>query len=347
MIKSNINPGSRGCHLCQEGKWLCVFLTYQCNAGCHFCPAPFNDDRIYSVFGNNKERILNYLKLTDFEGISFSGGDPFMVFDRLLEWLVYFRNHLPDYYFWVYTNGLEGNRDKLKKLALNGMNEIRFNIAATGYLNPEIWEKIKIAREYFSFVSIEIPSIKSDFPFLEKALSMMNETGIDFLNLHDYILTPGDIMQPEEISGNFNLNMSVNLKFALSSIQNTNDIIALSGERKHGFSINHCSMQQKENQMEQRRKKMAAMFSDREYDVILDDGTVCNYYKLPDGFLKSNFNEIRNSPGLLANYASRLIKAHDVDDCFKTGSFILKVVYMPKMEIDLDKRIIHFQLIEK
>ena len=145
---------SRGCQLCQQGKWLCIFLTYKCSADCHFCPAPFKDDHIYSVFGKGKNENLEYLKMADFEGISFSGGDPFMVYDRLLDWLVFFKKHLPAYYYWVYTNGLAVDKNRLEKLAKTGMNEIRFNIAATGYLSPEIWGKIKIARKYFPFVTV-------------------------------------------------------------------------------------------------------------------------------------------------------------------------------------------------
>ena len=140
---------SRGCQLCQQGKWLCIFLTYKCNSGCHFCPAPHKDDHVHSAFGNQKEEILSYLIENNFEGISFSGGDPFVVFDRLLEWLIFFKERLPDYYYWVYTNGLAVDRNKLEQLATEGMKEIRFNIAATEYLSPYIWEKIKIARQLF------------------------------------------------------------------------------------------------------------------------------------------------------------------------------------------------------
>ena len=139
-------------------------MTYLCNAKCKFCTAPFKqEDKIISAFGNDPEVILRYLKSNQFNGISFSGGDCFLVYNRLLEWLTYYKKNLPDFYFWAYTNGLSVDEDKMKQLANSGLNELRFNIAATNYNSTEIIEIIKIATQIFNHVAIEIPSIPSDF----------------------------------------------------------------------------------------------------------------------------------------------------------------------------------------
>jgi len=250
---------SRGCQLCQQGKWLCIFLTYKCNAHCHFCPAPFTDDQIRSEYGNQKEKIISYLYHNDFNGISFSGGDPFIVYDRLLDWLTYFKKRLPHYYYWVYTNGLAVDRAKLARLVEEGMDEIRFNIAATGYLSDEIFERIKIARELFPFVSIEIPSIKQDYGMLVKALPKLDRIGVDYLNLHDLILMESDYRSSHEPAEAFLLNKTMPVRYAISSLQNTKDIIDLATSKGFRFKINHCSMQKKELQMNQRDLKMTGM----------------------------------------------------------------------------------------
>ena len=89
----NTDNYSTGCRLCQQGKWLCIFLTHLCDAGCRFCPSLHKDDRIFSALGNHYNEILEHIKCQDYSGISFSGGDPIMVFGRLLQWLKKFKNN--------------------------------------------------------------------------------------------------------------------------------------------------------------------------------------------------------------------------------------------------------------
>lgn len=302
---------SRGCQLCQKGKWLCIFLTYRCNAGCHFCPAPFSDDCISSSLGNQKEEILSHLRKTDFEGISFSGGDPFLVFERLLEWLAFFKNHLPNYYYWVYSNGLVVTEGKMRQLSEVGMDEIRFNIAATGYLNEDIWNVIKAARDIFPFVSVEIPSIEQDFELLEKALEKIDSTGVDFLNLHDYILNDADIETAGGRHSSFLLNKVIPLKYASTSVENTGKIIDLTLKKGYGFSINHCSMQQKESQMVQRRLKMGELFNNPEYDLALPDGMICNFYSIEGNILPSVLQEKFANPDFRRQYSPYMLKLND------------------------------------
>ena len=117
------------------------------------------------------------------------------------------------------------------------MDEIRFNIAATDYLSPQIWEKIKIAEEVFPYVSVEIPSIKQDFKLLELALKNMDKYGIDYLNLHDHILVDSDNKSIEEPSGEFTLNKVIPLKYSLTSVKNTEGIINLSAAKNYSFQI--------------------------------------------------------------------------------------------------------------
>ncbi|HOW40239.1 MAG TPA: radical SAM protein [Bacteroidales bacterium] len=334
-MEEHQNHLSLGCQLCQQGKWLCIFLTYKCNAGCSFCPAPCNDDRIVSSFGNKKEEILSYLKDSEFKGLSFSGGDPFLVYDRLLEWLIYFRKHLPDFYIWVYTSGLEVSVDKMKELVANGMNEIRFNIAATGYLNDRIWEVISAAGKLFPHVSIEIPSIERDFRLAEKALERMNENGVRFLNLHDLILNDETA---ENVNGTpFLLNKVIPLIYDRTSIGNTERIIDLARQRNYGFIINHCSMNRKEHQMLQRRRMMGKVFNNPDYDMELGDATICNFYyikeKLPLPELKRRFADADYRRTLNKS----LLKINDPEISNHTGGTIIIVHYVPQMSIDQEK----------
>jgi uncharacterized protein len=330
---NNFNQLSKGCQLCQQGKWLCIFLTYQCNANCHFCPSLYKDDHIRSSFGSQKEEILSYLINSDFKGISFSGGDPFMVFDRLIEWFSFFKQNLPDYYYWVYTNGLAVTESKLKKLSALGMNEIRFNIAATGYLSKDIWEQISIARDLFHYVSIEIPSIQKDYDLLVLTLKNLERVGVDFLNLHDYILMETDLDSSQLQAETFILNKVNPIKYSHSSIRNTKNIINLAKTKEYHFRINNCSMEQKELQMMQRRLKMGKLFSDPEYDMVLPDGTICNYYSIPGDLFKSEMLNKFIHPDFREIYNSYMVKLSDPKVNDKLGHRIIKVSYLPQMEI--------------
>lgn len=347
-MDNNFNQYSKGCQLCQQGKWLCIFLTYKCTANCHFCPAPLKSDEIHSAFGNQKEQILKYLKENNFAGISFSGGDPFLVFDRLLEWLTFFKNELPEnYYFWVYTNGLAVNKDKLKKLADAGMDEIRFNIAATEYNSELIWDRIKAARHLLPFVSIEIPSIGKDYPLLSTSLKRMHEFGVNYLNLHDYILSESDNSSKKESYKSFVLNKTIRLKYALSSIKNTQEIINLSSERKYNFQINHCSMQQKELQMMQRRLKMGSVFNNPEFDIEVDAGLICNFYKFPNWFSNKNIEKVLL--GLEPKYKKEsFIKSKSEMNNWiqKPYDKVIKTRNIPKMEVNGNKTLIDWQVIK-
>ncbi len=336
---------SKGCQLCQQGKWLCIFITYECNAQCHFCPSPFKNDRIHSAFGNKKDEILRYLIQNDFEGISFSGGDPFVVFDRLMEWLLFFKQKLPNYYYWVYTNGLYVDEQKLKLLSEGGMDEIRFNIAATGYTSNIILDKITIARKYFKHVAVEIPSIKQDFELLQGVLKKLDDIGIDYLNLHDYILSETDSKHKNESYGIFNLNKILLLKYSYSSLINTSELISFSEENGYGFNINHCSMEKKELQMTQRRLKFVKIFNEREYDLISSEGIIFNYYAIPKEMFKKNYNLNLINENKLEDLISYRMKVNELNLSQSDEFVVLLASYIPIMEIGHKKVFIKVELI--
>jgi uncharacterized protein len=328
---------SRGCQLCQQGKWLCIFLTYECNADCHFCPAPVKRDEIHSAFGSRKEDILPYLAENDFEGISFSGGEPFISYERLKEWLIYFKKHLPDFYYWVYTNGLLVNKERLYELSELGMEEIRFNIAATGYLSDVVLKNIEIARECFPYVSVEVPSIKKDYPVLKRSLEKLAGIGIDFLNLHDYILTENDQEAKLDKAENFVLNRSIPVRRATSSRQNTTDLINYCSSEGYSFHINHCSLEQKEVQMLQRRIRTGKIFSDADCDYFSEEGLVLNFYTLPERLIATDLYSIFSDPKKRETLKNFQITKFNYKNITATGNNFLMVSYIPGMEINQEK----------
>jgi uncharacterized protein len=304
-----------------------------CNASCHFCSAPFRDDRIYSDFGSEKEEILKYVFANDFKGISFSGGDPFLVFDRMTDWLTYFKKNLPDYFYWVYTNGLAADNQKLRKLASAGIDEIRFNIAASGYISDKVLGSIREARKHFRLVTVEVPSIKKDSELLKAAMEMLEYAGIDYLNLHDYILTESDHCNEFEDFNTCILNKIMPIKYSASSIYNTEDIIRTARDRGYHFHINYCDMSKKQAQMKQRRLKMGRIFADKDFDVSLENGIIVNYYVAPDNIGEVELLKKSGDRMFLDNLRDRLLKKSELTTLLSAGKKILKVFYIPKMNV--------------
>lgn len=180
---------SKGCSICGAGQWSCLFITNKCNAACFYCPVPQNDDERPSTQGldfNNAMEYAAYIKHFDFKGVSFSGGEPLLFYQRTNDYLKAVRKHCnDDIYIWMYTNGLLADARKMAELANNGLNEIRFDIGATNFS----LDKVKLAKGIIPNVTIEIPAVPEEKEQLIAMLPAMKEAGVTNLNLHQMRLT--------------------------------------------------------------------------------------------------------------------------------------------------------------
>lgn len=336
---------SKGCELCQNGKWLCIFLTYQCNGGCSFCPAPFKDDRIYSDLGNNKEQILRYLKITDIKGISFSGGDPFMVFERFLEWLHFFKGHFPNNYFWVYTNGLLADEKKLMLLAKTGINEIRFNIA-NHYANKEVLANIRRAMQIIDHVAVEIPSIPSDFNEIIRIMPELNDMGIHYLNLHQFIFTPNDNKSSKIDSAVFLLNNEIKIEYDQKSLSNTENIIQYCSENGMNIQINSCDLVRKENQMTQRRVQMSRLYKES-FESLAEDGFLITIMNYPNKLSKEEINRHFSSNQRYTALKKYFIHPDEYRSMHRySNGCVAKIILEPPMSIYDKKTIYRIELLQ-
>lgn len=183
------NHISPGCQICGQGKWSCLFITGKCNGGCFYCPtSQLNDEPPTSQnlhFGT-AEAYAEYINHFKFKGVSFSGGEPLLFFDRTLEYLKEIRKSCsPDIYIWMYTNGILADSEKFEKLAEAGLNEIRFDIGATNYK----LDKIQFAKGLIPNITIEIPAVPEKKGIIKQLLPEMINAGVTNLNLHQLRLT--------------------------------------------------------------------------------------------------------------------------------------------------------------
>lgn len=178
---------SRGCLHCIEGDWACNFINRLCNRDCFFCKRSHRTIReepepeTWGFFFPDPSAHISYLSKFHTMGISFSGGEPLLVRELLLEHITAVRKEFNDsVYIWMYTNGDLADRIILGKLRAAGLDEIRFNIAAREYdLSPVI-----LAKEYIPAVTVEIPCIPEDHERLKTLLPAMQDAGVNFLNIH-------------------------------------------------------------------------------------------------------------------------------------------------------------------
>jgi uncharacterized protein len=185
---------STGCYCCKNGSWICIYIGVSCNLKCLSCPQISRhnqEDFIWANGGADDIHSLEDLKRVieknkRINGISFSGGEPFIYIEKVIEWLKFINENFSELklYKWIYTNGTKVTEENCQLLKNNGINEIRFDLAATNY-SDEIIKKIEYCKNIFDKISVEVPVEPWKTDNLIRVLPKLNEIGLDYLNLHE------------------------------------------------------------------------------------------------------------------------------------------------------------------
>ena len=236
--KPYYNQLSKGCKLCGLGSWSCLFITNKCNASCFYCPAAQQNDELpatQSLTFETAEAYAGYINFFKFKGVSFSGGEPLLFFDRTLHYLKTVRKMCdPEIYIWMYTNGILADTHKFKKLAAAGLDEIRFDIGATGFK----LDKVKIARNIIPNLTIEIPAVPEEKERIKKLLPELIEAGVTNLNLHQLRLTKHNA--PKLLKRNYTF-IPAEQPIVLESELAALEIMNFARENQLEIGINYCS----------------------------------------------------------------------------------------------------------
>jgi pyruvate formate-lyase activating enzyme-like uncharacterized protein len=231
---------SPGCVICQDGGWGCNLINRLCTRDCFFCkrwhtPKTELDPETEGCSFPDANAHAKFVRCLGVRGIGFSGGEPLLVPDRLLNHLQMMRKEFGEsLYLWMYTNGDLVTPDLMKELGHAGLNEIRFNLAARDYdLTPLV-----IAKAHIPAVTVEIPAIPEDFERMKPLMKEMQEVGVDFLNLHQLTV--------ESQNWRFLLNRPYRLNCGVSLCVHESELCALqlmlyaceSGLR---LPVNYCS----------------------------------------------------------------------------------------------------------
>lgn len=175
---------SPGCRICGEGAWSCLFINGMCNAKCFYCPSRQDeilDPTTNSFVFNSADKYADYINSFGFKGVSFSGGEPFLTFELMLEYLKVVRKKCDSsIYIWAYTNGALVNESMLKKLKAEGLNELRFDIGAFDYS----LKKPALAAKIIDTVTVEIPMVPDHYELVKNLVNPIKDIGVKHLNLH-------------------------------------------------------------------------------------------------------------------------------------------------------------------
>jgi len=254
---------SPGCLACKNGKWDCIFVTPKCNLQCSFCFSPFSatqEDQLCSALGDNLISILGNYEMVSIRGIGFSGGEPFIHFERLLNTVISVKKTFPENYLWIYTNGLMIKPEQLYTLCDAGINELRFNIAASNYNNNHVLKTIELAATLFPHITIEIPMIPNHEQIILDAVSSWADIGVKHLNIHELVFEPGT--PSETFSGDRAKLINVDGHVAyFNPISRYSTLRVMEKIYNDGIalSVNDCSVFYKLKQVVLRRKQLAKL----------------------------------------------------------------------------------------
>ena len=192
---------SRGCRSCLTGTGLsAIRKTNKCNLECRFCYnygeldcIPPVGEGMWEIGGTKfKERDLDlllsiYPKPT---GISYVYLEPFMEIEKYYGIIRRFRD--AQIHQHLYTNGTLATEETLRALGEAGLDEIRFNLGASGCADKVI-ENIRIAKKYIPYVGIETPMTPEFFEAFFQKKERILSTGVDFINCAELHLNPNNV----------------------------------------------------------------------------------------------------------------------------------------------------------
>lgn len=259
---------SPGCRICGQGTWSCLFINGKCNCRCFYCPT--TQDRI-SVPTTNRisfdrpRDYVDYVRHFDFKGISISGGEPLLTFERTLHYVEATRRGLGETpYIWMYTNGTLATMDRILKLRDAGLNEIRFDISAVNY----DLTGVRMAANVIPCVTVEIPAIPEDLDRLLELLPQLQDAGVKHLNLHQLRLTPHNF---SKLSGrNYTFLHGEKVTVLESELAALKILAAVSGPDLK-FPVNYCAFGYK--QRYQHLRSTVLGLQNRVF-IIITDGSI-------------------------------------------------------------------------
>lgn len=154
----------------------------------------------------------------------------------------------PNCYQWIYTNGVLADRTNLTKVFNANIDEIRFHISASNFAD-EVMDHLKIAREIFPSVTVEIPVTQKVKTWMidKDGLRILEKIGIEQLNLAELFYYPNDPRQDFNSDRYYSFTQfpSPTVISEVKSRVYTYEIIEAAINKNINILINDCSNERK------------------------------------------------------------------------------------------------------
>ena len=195
----------RGCRSCLTGTGLsAIRKTNKCNVQCRFCYNYGELDRIPPIgeglweIGGTRfyEKDIDLLLSIQNKptGVSYVYLEPFMEIEKYYGIIARF--HAAGVHQHMYTNGLLCTEENLRVLGEAGLDELRFNLGASGCADSVI-DSIRLAKRFIPCVGIETPMTPEFEEAFQRKKDAILSTGLDFMNCAELHLNPNNIVNYE------------------------------------------------------------------------------------------------------------------------------------------------------
>ena len=199
-----VGPDSRfpaGCRSCLLGTGLsAVRKTNRCDARCPFCydygvldTIPPIGEGLWEIGGGRyREEDLSLLFALQGKptGIAYVYLEPMTEIEKYYG--IIRRFHEAGVHQHLYTNGIRASEENLRALGEAGLDEIRFNLGASGVADG-VLEAMRTAKRFIPQVGVETPMTREfDARFHAKKAAVL-ATGIDFINCAELHLNENNL----------------------------------------------------------------------------------------------------------------------------------------------------------
>ncbi len=200
-----VGPDERfpaGCRSCLQGTGLsAVRRTNRCDANCPFCydyghlnEQPPIGDGLWEIGGGRcyAEDLPLMLKLSNKPtGVAYVYLEPMLEIDQYYPVMRAFRE--AGVHQHLYTNGIKCTEDILARLGESGLDEIRFNLGASG-ASDHVLRMMAAARRYIPQVGVETPMTPAFEKIFRQKKADILATDLDFINCAELHLNENNIV---------------------------------------------------------------------------------------------------------------------------------------------------------
>ena len=269
--KVDVTKLSKGCQLCGQGQWSCLFINNLCNGKCFYCPVQQTDlarPETNTLVFDEPQTYVDYIRKFGFKGVSISGGEPLISFDKSLAFVQAVKAAFgQQVYVWLYTNGILLTSEKVEALKLAGLDEMRFDIGATEYKT----DKIKLAVGQIPVVTVEIPAVPQEEELLKEKLRELDGLGVNHVNFHQMRLTPYNFNQLVEFDYTYIHGEKVTV---LDSELTALRLIQFALDEGLKLPVNYCSFVYKNRHQKSANRKKHAPQVVKPWEKITDNGFI-------------------------------------------------------------------------